>query len=246
MIDITVVITSALFVDEKGNELLFPSKLRLDRLNYTLSHLKHFEFKSIIIIDNTFPKSFENIKGIIEINNLSNLFFSRVNLIDRSREYNEYGPSRLEVSLINKASDSLKSCISTSHVLKISSGYRVNNLEKILEKYENGLIYRFGNPFRVNIKFCLTAFYILPVEYFFSFSDYCIKNYLNINKNHPLEAILYKYITTQKYFLIISEYPDINATFLSSNRKSNSINYQLKNFVFSFLARVGIYTLKLK
>jgi hypothetical protein len=246
MVNITVLITSALFVDEQGGESITPVPIRVSRLNETLKFIENFDFGQIFILDDSFPTNMDDVGEIQVTDNQKRLFYKREANYNRKKEYELFGPSRLETNLIIKALPEIQEAVSLPYILKISGGYKVRNLGEILSKFEEAFVYRFGSPFRIRTKFCLTAFYILPKEFFFEFARYCNSNYDLLARTYPLEALLYDFVDSKPFYYTSSTYPDIDAVFMSSGRTSKSLNYQSKATIYRILGFLGFYILRLK
>lgn len=246
--DTVVIITSALFVGQKGERLNVAAPNRIARVQNSLSNLAAVGFSHFLLLDNTLPIGFDKqeVLGNIKLNlTIVELAATSVSLpID---EYLINGPSRLETILLNQALPSLRTILQDfQFVLKISAGYQVKNLKEIVSKAKHGVVYRMGNPLRTVVKFCLTSFYILPVH---SFIDLCVYFYgqLETMSNlKPLEYQLHQYIKAVPHQLIAINYPILHADFLSSGRSSADLDYRSKELVFRLLSKLGVYAFQPK
>lgn len=237
-----VVITSALFVGAKGELLTAPSHRRVIRLQKSITALAAIGFKHFVLLDNTIPPTFNlNTLPII----VATLTPSSINL--PANEFQLNGPSRLEAVLLGQAiADIQQRLLGFKFVLKISAGYEVKNLERILAKATAGVVFRMGNPFRTKIKFCLTSFYILPVQHFINLAGYFNAKLDDMSNLKPLEYHLYTYVQQVEHQLVAMPYPQFEADFLSSGRSSNDLNYRLKEQIFRLLAKFGLYAYGIK
>ncbi|GEM_PF-3359685 len=240
---IMVVITSALFSDQQGGKLSLPSPSRTARLQRSITNLSNFGLTNFVLLDNTLPYGFktETILQDLTINLITpTLVESPIKFFPD--EYQKNGPSRLEAVLLYQAKPTLFKILQDfEFVLKISAGYQVKNLNEILNKTKKGVVYRMGNPFRRIIKFCLTSFYILPVQRFIDLSSYFYERVNSMSNLEPLEYHFYNYIKSIQHQTIAINYPILNADFLSSGRSSKDLDYKLKELVFRLLAKLGVY-----
>jgi len=249
MVDIsktTVIITSALFADKKGHLLEHPQEIRIERLLKTLRSLKKFNFENVLVLDSTIRQYGTYISQLIEEQNIT--FNSPpINSLFSEKEYLLNGPSRLEIDLLYHSIPFLKDRLrNEKYIIKLSAGYEIKNLEKILAKAQGGLIYRFGNPLRMNTKLCLSCFYIFPVKKLFKSIEYCYANLEYVNKSKPLEAFLYEYAKLQKLSMLRSDYPIIDAQFMSSNTSSKDLSFKIKLFIYVIISKMGLYTFEIK
>jgi hypothetical protein len=246
--DTAVVITSALFVGQNGERLKTAAVNRMARVQHSLSCLANVGFSNFLLLDNTLPNGF-NVQELIGDLKIE---LTIVELVAGSytlppNEYKINGPSRLETILLNQALPNLRVILQNfKFVLKISAGYEVKNLEEIIAKAKNGIVYRMGNPFRTVVKFCLTSFYILPVH---SFIDLCVYFYGQLammSNSKPLEYHFYTYISSIPHQAVAISYPLLQADFLSSGRSSADLDYRLKELIFRLLAKLGMYAFQPK
>ena len=245
---IMVVITSALFSDQQGGNVSLPSANRVARLQRSITSLSNFGLTNFVLLDNTLPNGFktETILQGITINLITPILIEPP-IKFLPNEYQENGPSRLEAVLLYQARSALfKMLQDFEYVLKISAGYQIRNLDEILSKTENGVVYRMCNPFRKVIKFCLTSFYILPVQHFLDLSSHFYGQINTMSNLKPLEYHLYTYIKSIQYQAIAINYPVLDADFLSSGRSSADLDYKLKELVFRLLAKLGVYAFQPK
>jgi hypothetical protein len=244
--NISVIVTSALFVDSDGILKDQPVGIRVERLLKTLDFLKPFVFGKIIILDSTITGTHESLTSIALTYN-AQIYTAKRNLIAVENEYQIYGPSRLEIDLIHSSADFLKKELKPDgFVIKLSAGYVIKNLDQLLAKTAHGIVFRFGNPARMKIRFCLSCFYLMPTATFLKFDAYCFENLANVAKLKPLESHLYDFIKTIETNAISISYPDVEAKFLSSNQSSADFNHQLKQKVYSILSLLGLYAFEVR
>lgn len=246
--DTAVIITSALFVGENGARLKTVAANRMARVQQSLSCLANVGFYNFLLLDNTLPAGFnsQTLIGDLKIE-LTIVELAAASYTLPPDEYKINGPSRLETILLNQALPNLRVILRNfKFVLKISAGYEVKNLEDIIAKAENGVVYRMGSPFRTVVKFCLTSFYILPVH---SFIDLCVYFYGQLammSNSKPLEYHFYSYVKSIPHQAVAISYPLLHANFLSSGRSSADFDYRLKELVFRLLAKLGVYAFQPK
>lgn len=237
--DIAVVITSALYAGRLGETLGHVDPFRLQRLQQTITTIQGFQFGKIIVIDATLADDFD---GEAFLQYKVEFVKAKSTIKKSENEYQIYGPSRLEIDLMDNSASSLAKLLNNyKYVLKLSAGYSISNLKPILAIAYAGVVYRFGNPFRRKIRFCLSSFYILPTGQFISFISYAAAKMDIVAKTYPLEAVLYDFIKTIKTKGITIDYPVINATFLSSQTDSNAKSFKIKLKVYQVLAKLGLY-----
>lgn len=243
-----VIITSALFVNQDGQQLAEPSQLRINRLQQTIDAFVAFGFKHFLLLDHTLLESFElNTYLTASTVTLIAPIISKSDVVLPKTEYKKNGPSKFEAILLYQALPQLRIILNDfKFILKISAGYQVKNLGKIISKASNGAVYRMGNPFRTKIKFCLSSFYILSVEHFIGLCSYFYSQLNSMSNLKPLEYHLYQYVQTLPHQLMTSAYPVLEAKFLSSGRSSNDIDYQIKEKIFKLLAKLGLYAYQFK
>ncbi|MEJ5994845.1 hypothetical protein WG904_10495 [Pedobacter sp. Du54] len=235
-----VLITSALFIGPKGEILTAPAAHRLKRLHKTISAVTQLGFDHIRVLDNTIPATFK-----LDFVKIATLSTSPISFADNEFELN--GPSRLETVLLGQSLAYLKPLlVKFTHILKLSAGYEVKNLQPILAKAQNGVVFRMGNPFRTKIKFCLTSFYILPVTHFANMCDFFLDNLADMSNTKPLEYYLYCFVQQVPHRFIKVPYPRLDADFLSSGRSTADFDYRLKESVFKFIAKFGFYAYQFK
>jgi hypothetical protein len=235
-----VLITSALFIGSKGEILTKPATHRLKRLHKTISAVTQLGFEHVVVLDNTIPAKFK--LDSVEIAALST---SSISFSDNEFELN--GPSRLETVLLGQSLAYLKPLfVKFTHILKLSAGYEVKNLQNIMAKAENGVVFRMGNPFRTKIKFCLTSFYILPVTHFANMCTFFSNSLANMSNTKPLEYYLYCFVQQVPHRFITIPYPILDADFLSSGRSTTDFDYRLKEGVFKLIAKFGFYAYQFK
>ena len=241
--DTLVLVTSALFIDSRGNQLSKPSPERKLRIEQSVISLRLAGFERFVLLDNTIPPGYfeEDEFGIIKA------FTLPCNVILPANEFRLNGPSRLEaVLLIETAMYLVQNFNQVKYVLKISAGYQVRNINEIMKKAGEGIVFRMGNPFRQNIKFCLTSFYILPLKDYIGLVQHFTDSMDQISHLKPLEHHLYTYVQKIPHQLVSAPYPRLSARFMSSNRTSNDLSYRLKEVVFRFLSKLGLYAYTLK
>jgi len=237
--DIAVVITSALYVDKLGQSLNSIDPFRLQRLQQTIAAILTFKFTKIIVLDASLTDDF-----VAPTTTGAKIDFVQIKstLHKHPNEYQVYGPSRLEIDLMANAQATLNQLLAGyTHIIKLSAGYSVGNLDVILARASSGVVYRFGNPLRRKVRFCLSSFYILPTAEFLSFISYAAGKIDMVTKKYPLEAVLFDFIQTLKTRSIAIDYPIINATFLSSQTNSNNSSFKIKLKIYQVLASLGLY-----
>jgi len=241
--DILIVVTSALFTGADGKRLNEVSIIRLNRLKETMSSLAAYGFKNFVVLDHTIVNSFQLTAYISEMGiNLQTIVVEEPIIKFPSNEYQINGPSRLEAALLFQSLTQLNDVVKNyKYVLKISAGYQVKNLRNILNATTNGIVYRMGNPFRQDIKFCLTSFYILPNAYFLALCNFLYAQIPTMSNKKPLEFYMYTYVQLVPHHLSGISYPKLKANFLSSGKSAGDFAYRLREFVFRLLAKLGLY-----
>lgn len=237
--DIAVVITSALYVDKLGQSLNSVDPFRLQRLQQTIAAIRTFQFTKIIVLDASLTDNF-----VAPSTTGAKIDFVQIKstLRKHDNEYQVYGPSRLEIDLMDNARSTLSQLlVGYTHIIKLSAGYSVHNLDVILAKASSGVVYRFGNPLRRKVRFCLSSFYLLPTAEFLSFISYAAGKIDVVAKKYPLEAVLFDFIQTLKTQAIAIDYPVIHATFLSSQTNSDNSSFKIKLKIYQVLSSLGLY-----
>jgi hypothetical protein len=245
--DIVIIITSALFADKNGGFLSSVSDIRLERLLNTIYFFKEVGFLNFVVLDNTLPDGFE-IDGKLKDVDITLITGERHHNknVFLSNEYLVNGPSRLETMLLySSISELIPILKGYKFVMKVSAGYEVRNIKKVLENLNNGIVYRMGNPFRTRIKFCLTSFYILPCDEFINMSNFFYSNFNLISSKTPLEAMMYNFIQTRPHTNHSIDYPCLVGNFLSSGRSSNDLDYKIKEIIFRILSKMGMFACRL-
>ncbi len=235
-----VVITSALFIGAKGEQLTEPSTHRLQRLHKTIRAVAANGLHHVVLLDNTLPTSYK-----LDFVEVATLTPSTISL--PKNEFQINGPSRLEAVLLGQGLAYLQArLVGFNYILKLSAGYEVKNLAAIVTKANAGLVFRMGNPFRIKIKFCLTSFYILPSTHFASLCAFFTNSLANMSNTKPLEYHLYRYVQQVPHRFVVAPYPVFDADFLSSGRSAADFDYRLKEGVFKLIAKFGFYAYQFK
>lgn len=240
---IVVIITSALFTDRRGNRMPEIDSFRKVRLMNTIQSLTPFQFKRLVVIDATFPENFNSIELERSLDNVE-ILRGKIDFIPDDNEYKIYGPSRLEIKLYYSVISQLQKIIAKDDVvLKISAGYEVLNLLKILGKIreKQGVVFRFGNPFRKKVKFCLSSFFLLPGSNFLEFVEFANSAFGLVNWSYPLEALLYDYVNSIRTKSLRCPFPKIKAVFLTINASSNQRSYIMREKIYNIFSNLGIY-----
>lgn len=231
-----LIITSALFAGRQGEMGDHPDAFRLQRLSETLASVEALGFGKIIVLDATLGEGFQ-----LPFQNVL-LHHAGRTLQPAPQEFAMYGPSRLEIDLMHNSSAFLQEQLAGfSRVVKLSAGYQVSNLKQILECTTEGLVFRFGNPLRRQIRFCLSSFYILPVPVLFRFIDYATGKLPQVHRTYPLEAVLYDFLPSVKRTALAMAYPQLKAVFLSGGSHSGQFSFKCKLYIYGVLARMGWY-----
>ncbi|MCY1545160.1 hypothetical protein D9M68_810880 [compost metagenome] len=193
-------------------------------------------FGRILVLDATLPDDYQ-----LPFPHVG-FFKAGCTLKARPDEYEVYGPSRLEIDLMANSYEYLTGQLAGfSRVVKLSAGYRVNNLYRILARVNEGVLFRFGNPFRVQVKFCLSSFYVLPCAALLRFVQYAHESLPQVSKTNPLEAVLYNFLKTLNSSPVSIVYPDIQAVFLSDGTHSDQFSFKCKLYIYGILSRMGLY-----
>jgi hypothetical protein len=237
-----LIITSALFA-ESTNELcdIVSFNKRKDLLESTIVFYKTF-FSDIIIWDQTIPPDlpFHNLPGSIYFNRITyNNSISSISNIPNPSSY-------LEANLLTEGVTEHRSYLQNfDRICKISSGYIIKNIDIILSNANTSIVYRFGNPFRIYEKYCLTSFYIFSTNNFINFVDFIFNKKIINNCTKPIEFNLWEFIKNKNKKRISIIYPDIKAYFWSVGKSSNNIFFQLKLLIYKILSTNGLFAYSL-
>jgi len=233
-----LIITSALFA-ESTNELCDIASFhkRKERLEKTIDFYK-YHFTNIIIWDQTIPIDipFQILPGSI--------YYKKIKYNNGLRDLINIpnATSFLEAQLLyNGVLDHKEFLYNFDRICKISSGYIINNIDKILSNSNTSIVYRFGNPFRIHEKYCLTSFYFFSTNNFIDFVDFVFNKKIINNCKKPIELNLWEFIKNKNKKSISIIYPNIKAYFWSVGKSSNNIFFQLKLLVYKILSSFGLF-----
>ena len=233
-----LIITSALYAE--SNDKICDIKSFLRRRNRLVNTINFYfnYFNNILIWDQTIPDniSFDILPGskyfkrlpcnniFLNINNSSNA----TSILEAALLYNGLLICENEIKQYDR-------------IIKVSAGYLINNVTKILTNSNAGVVFKFGNPFRLKERFCFTAFYILFPNDFIQFAKYAYKEKILNSCNKPIEYNLWKFIKNKRKRQISLPYPDINAYFWTVGQSSKSFIFQFKLLIYKMLSYLGIF-----
>lgn len=252
-----VLISSALFVDEKGKRGGEVIPFRLERLLKSIRSWSSYGYSEIVIADNTLPANFNPVAILpLDLIKQHSITFLPSRQSDTplasavpfdENEFKVNGPSRLEAVLLAQILPQLKPMLEKkAFVLKVSAGYTIANFSSIAQPMkEGGAVFRMGNPLRTRVKFCLTSFYCIPTHHFIALVQHFQRHVEEMNNRKPLEYYFYTYIQAQRRQTLYLPYPKIRAFFLAAGQSSESTAYRWKERVFDLLSKTGYYAFRL-
>lgn len=237
-----LIITSALFA-ESTNELCDIASFhkRRERLINSINFYKK-RFTDIIIWDQTIPINipFQILPG--------SMYYKKIKINNGLRDLKNIpnATSYLEANLLSEGVSEHRSYLQNfDRICKINSGYIIKNIDTILSNANTSIVYRFGNPFRIYEKYCLTSFYIFSTNNFIDFVDFIFNKKIINNCTKPIEFNLWQFIKNKNKKRISIIYPDIKAYFWSVGKSSNNIFFQLKLLVYKILSTNGLFAYSL-
>lgn len=215
--------------------------LRRERLLKSLRHYVHLGiFSNIYVLDSSIDEAGQDALAAL---NFPSMFVVGASL-PVSGTFQ--GPSYLEGLLYASIKDNFSDTPDATYV-KITGGYVVKNLEKIVSVYRNQslevLSFLLQNPLRTAPRFAMTSCYVLNLPHWQALLSW-ISERCETLRVYPLEHQYCRFLLELGCRSGVSApYPQFDAYFSTAGRHSSSLTYQVREGCWGVLSRLGLFTL---